>query len=342
MRAVGAAAIALVALLAVGCTGDPLPSASPSAAPLPVYVPTYVAPPPTELAPLRGTTVAAGTSAHPSIAAKIDNHWDARPQAGLELADVVYEELVEGGITRYVAIWQSTIPELLGPVRSIRPMDPDIVAPHHGIIAYSGGQTRFVTLMQRTPVYNAIHGSADTKHTFFRAKGRKGPHDVLVKAQEVVAQHPELAAPAQQWAFAPDAAASSPAKEGSPVAAIDYRFSRLFYGTWVYDPDSSRYLRVQQGNVDVDSDGNQLAATNVVILRVTVVNDGGVPKTVLEGSGEAWVSTGGGTLRGTWSKPSMTAPVKLTDDNGFTIQLGAGNTWVELLPPQGSVDFVAR
>ena len=71
---------------------------------------------------------------------KIDNHEDARPQVGLNRTDLVFEELVEGGLTRYVAVWHSDVPDAVGPVRSIRPMDPDIVAPLGGIIAYSGGQ----------------------------------------------------------------------------------------------------------------------------------------------------------------------------------------------------------
>src|SRR5690606_34918644 len=103
----------------------PTPSSSASPSSAPAYVDTYVAPEATEVAPLRGTTVPAGSVSGPALSAKVDNHPDARPQYGLEHTDVLYEELVEGGMTRYVAIWQSTVPELIGPVRSIRPMDPD-------------------------------------------------------------------------------------------------------------------------------------------------------------------------------------------------------------------------
>lgn len=310
-------------------------------APSPTYESTYQTPAPTELAPLRGTTVAAGSVAGASVAAKIDNHWDARPQVGLERTDLLFEELVEGGITRYVAIWQSDVPELLGPVRSIRPMDPDIVSPFGGIICYSGGQQRFVALMRQTPVYNAIHGQADTEQTFFRTKDKTAPHNVLVKAQEVRAQHSELAAPVQQFAYALDARSSTAAKDGAPTAVINYRFSSLFFGSWNYDASSERFLRVQQGDPDLDSNGAQLSASNVVVLRVGVVNDGGVPKTQLSGSGEAWVSSGGGTVHATWHKASAEQPIRLVDDNGVTIRLAAGNTWFELIPHSGGVDFVA-
>ena len=133
------------------------------------------------LAPLTGE-VAAAPITTPSLAAKVDNHPGARPQFGLERADIVVEELVEGGLTRYVAIWQSDVPDEIGPVRSIRPMDPDIISPFGGIVAYSGGQYRFVEAMEATGVYNAIHGQSDTEDTFYRTDLRDSPHDVIVRA----------------------------------------------------------------------------------------------------------------------------------------------------------------
>jgi hypothetical protein len=334
---VAAATVVVAVLVASGCAAEAAPSPNPSASP--DYVSTWEPPAPTELAPLRGTTVSAGSLDHASIAAKIDNHWDARPQVGLETTDIVFEELVEGGITRYVAVWQSEIPDLLGPVRSIRPMDPDIISPFGGIVCYSGGQLRFVALMRQTPVYNAIHGQPDTADTFYRTKDKRAPHNVLVKAKQVLGQHEDIAAPKQQFAYALDAASSTAAKDGAPTAVVNYRFSYAFDGTWTYDPATELFARAQQGDKDLDSNGRQLTATNVVVLRVGVVNDRGVPKTQLFGSGEAWVSTGGGTVHGTWSKSSPTSSIRLVGDDGVTIRLGAGNTWVELVPHSGAVTF---
>lgn len=339
-RARVATVVASLSVLSlVGCAPERVPI-GPTASPTPSYISTYVAPDPTELAPLRGTTVPAGSLNHSSIAAKVDNHWDARPQVGLERTDIIFEELVEGGITRYVAIWQSDIPEVLGPVRSIRPMDPDIVSPFSGIICYSGGQYRFVTLMQNTPVYNAIHGQPDTKDTFYRTRDKAAPHNVLVKAQEVLAQHPDIAPPQQQFAYSLDGASSTAGKMGTSTAAIEYRFSNAYSGTWNWDHTVDRWMRVQQGDIDLDSNGNQLSAANVVIIRVNVSDDHDVPKTELHGSGEAWFSSGGATVHGSWSKASATEPLRLLDDDGVTVRLAAGNTWFELIPPRGSVEFV--
>ena len=339
---VGAAWALAAALVLSGCTAGAIaPAHTRTPSPSPTPSSTYTPPPPIELAPLRGTTVPAGSLAHASIAAKIDNHPDARPQIGLERTDLVFEELVEGGLTRYVALWQSDIPDLLGPVRSIRPMDPDILSPFAGIVCYSGGQQRFVDLMRRTPVYNAIHGQPDTASTFYRTKEKRAPHNVVVKAKEVLAQHASLPAPAQQFAYAADVASATAAKDGSPTSVVSYSFAGITNGSWTYDAATKLFLRAQNGHADLDSAGHQLTAANVVVLRVGIDNSLGVPKTLLVGSGEAWVSTGGGTVHATWSKASATAPIAIVDDNGVAVRLSAGNTWIEMIPPTGSVQFAA-
>ncbi|MDQ1606389.1 MAG: hypothetical protein QOJ18_756 [Microbacteriaceae bacterium] len=332
--------IAVAAILAIavsGCTADaPKPKPDPTSS----YISTYKTPAATALAPLRGTTVPAGSLSNASIAAKIDNHPDARPQVGLERTDLLFEELVEGGLTRYVAVWQSDIPDLLGPVRSIRPMDPNIISPLGGIVCYSGGQERFVALMRKTPVYNAIHGQPDTASTFYRTPTKKAPHNVLVKAKELLAQHSSIPAPAQQFAFALDVPSSTAAKDGKPTAAINYRFSTVMSGSWTWDAAAKVFLRKQAGAVDTDSAGAQLKATNVVVIRVPVTDDQNVPRTEMIGGGEAWVSSGGATVHAHWEKRSATDPIRLVDDNGVTIRLAAGNSWIELVPLAGAVEFV--
>ena len=321
-----------------GCAPE---KAAPSPAPTPSATPTFTTPPPTAIAPLRGTTVPAGSLDHASIAAKIDNLPVARPQVGLESADLVYQELVEGGLTRYVAIWQSAIPALLGPVRSIRPMDPDIVSPLGGIICYSGGQQRFVDMMRKTPVYNAIHGQADTASTFFRTPTKAAPHNVLVRAQDLLTQHPSIPAPAQQFVYSLTMSSSTGAKDGTPTAVVNYSFSGISTGSWTWDAARSVFLRSQGAGPDLDSAGAQLSATNVVVIRVAVTDDQGVPKTNLIGSGEAWISSGGGTVHAAWSKSSAADPIHLVDGAGAAVSLVAGNTWIELIPTAGSVSFVA-
>jgi hypothetical protein len=328
----GAAMIALAGLLAA-CVGAPMP------VPSPTYTSTYVEPPATTLAPLTGVAVQPGQVLGPSLAAKIDNHVDARPQVGLEHADLVFEELVEGGLTRYVAVWQSDVPAEIGPIRSIRPMDPDIISPLRGIVAYSGGQFRFVEAMKATDVYNAIHGQADTADLMFRTDSKRAPHNVLVRAQKLIAKHDDLKPPGQQFAFAIDVSSSSAVRDGKPVAKIALRFGAPSTPSWGFDAASGRYLRSQAGTADLDSAGGRLSAANVIVIRVPIGNDGGVPKTELIGSGEAWVSSGGSTIKATWRKSSQAGLIRLTDKSGTVIRLAPGNSWIELVPLSGSVDF---
>ena len=332
-------ATALVAVLSAvtGCAAEvPTPGQSDA----PAYDSGWEAPEATAIAPLRGTTVPSGSLDRPAISAKIDNHWDARPQTGLERSDIVFEELVEGGITRYVAVWHSDIPDLIGPVRSIRPMDPDIASPFGGIIFYAGGQPQFVEMMRNTPVYNAIHGQPDTADYMYRIKERAAPHNVLAKAKEFADSHGDIAAPPVQFAFAVDAASSTAAHDGTPTTAINTTFSTGFHSSWTFDADSGLFVRSQNGDIDRDSDGKPLTATNVVVVRVPV-SPGPVPKTEMIGSGEAWVSTAGKTVHATWTKSSATDSIHLRDDRGVTVRLGAGNTWVELVPLDGAADFVS-
>ncbi|MGV8970580.1 MAG: DUF3048 domain-containing protein [Microbacteriaceae bacterium] len=338
-RALRAAVGVFVLAAAVALSGCAPERQATMPAPTPAFSSTFVPDAPIELAPLSGEILAGDVPAHPSIAAKIDNHPNARPQVGLELTDIVFEELVEGGLTRYLAIWHSTLPAELGPVRSIRPMDPDIVSSFGGIIAYSGGQDKFVRLMKAAPVYNAIHGQPDTADTFFRSKGRPSPHDVLVKAQVVVGQHPEIAAPPQQFAFSLDVASATASKEGVATSSISLVFGAPSRPSWSWSPDTQSWLRAQSGVADMDSNGAQLSATNVVIVRVPVTVSGGIPKTELVGSGEAWVSTGGATIAVQWSKASATDPLVLVDANGVVVRLAPGNIWMELVPLSGSVSF---
>lgn len=333
-------AVATAALVLSACAPpEPVTTQPRPESPAPVATP---APAPIEYAPLRGTELDGESSPHPSLAAKIDNHPAARPQYGLETADIVFEQLVEGGLTRYVALWHSTIPDVIGPVRSIRPMDPDIISPMSGIVAYSGGQDRFVSAMRAAPVYNAIHGEPGTEATFARTDAKRPPHNVVVAARKLVAEHPQLAPPAEQFDYAVAPAVASAIERGDPARRIETAFSPSNAPSWSFDLVSGSYLRSQNGAPDLDRSGAPLSSTNVVVLRVQIENARDVPRTILTGTGQAWVSTGGNTLPATWSKASAESALRLVDRAGAPVALGAGNTWVELVPAiTGDVRLIA-
>jgi hypothetical protein len=165
-----------------GCA--PASNPQSSQAPEPVYV----------TAPLTGvkyeeSTEQAKVLTRASVACKIDNSEAARPQLNLNRTDIVFDEMVEGGLTRFVAIWHSDQPDAVGPVRSIRPMDPDIISPFGGIVCYSGGQAVFTNMMRNTNVFNASETTEQGQGTFSRSKDRVAPHNVIVDVLKLSTNH---------------------------------------------------------------------------------------------------------------------------------------------------------
>lgn len=299
------------------------PSATPSATPTPV-----------EYAPLSGVPVTVGTLDHPVLMAKIDNSPEARPQVGLNDADIVFEELVEGGLSRYLAIWHSAIPSDIGPVRSIRPMDPDIASPFGGVITYSGGQQRFVQMMIDTGLENVIHGQSGTEAYIYRSDTKIAPHDVIVRAKELIEAQSVLAPPAPAFEFAGDGVVPSALAEGKTARRLIASFSRYNSPSWVFDPQSGMYGRLQAGGeTDLDEYDEQLTARNVVVQLVDESSEyGEVPKALVVGEGVAWISTGGKTVEATWTKTEPNAMTVFTLGSGEIVTLAPGRTWIELVP----------
>ncbi|MBT2498145.1 DUF3048 domain-containing protein [Agromyces sp. ISL-38] len=328
--------LAASVMLLVGCQ-----SAAPELGPAPSEPGRPGATTPTiavSFAPLRGTMIEAPLG-HPALSVKIDNHVDARPQIALNRSDIAFEELVEGGITRYLVVWHTDVPDEVGPVRSIRPMDPDIATPFGGIIAYSGGQEHFVNMMRSTPLVNVVFDYDDTG-LFHRADDRPGPHDVILAGREVVARNSELAPPPVQFAYGSADPLAAPSLAAGPTSRIDLVFSEARFPGWEWDAAASVWLRLQEGEPDVEASGERVRTTNVVTLRVGIDwTFGEVPRTIMIGSGEVWVSVGGRTAHGTWSKDAAASPIVLTADDGSRLRLAPGNTWVELVPNEGSVTF---
>jgi len=289
------------------------------------------------VAALTGEPIEAGSLSRPALSAKVDNHPSARPQVGLDEADIVFEELVEGGMTRYLAVWHSKLPAEIGPVRSVRPMDPEIVSPFGGVFAYSGGQVRFIQMMEAAPVYNAIHGQSDTASTFYRTSAKVAPHNVLVKAPELIEQHLDLVAPPKMFDYAASLAESTAVLEGTPLASVNTRFSGFSSPSWEWDGTQNKFVRYQtNGAADSASSGNQLAATNVIVLLVGIDVIEDIPTTRLVSQGKGYVATGGSIVDITWIKASPEAPIVLSTQAGSPVLLGVGNTWVELLPSESS------
>lgn len=341
-----AATVVSASLLVAGCSSDSDPASSTaevtmdatsdkSAAPDPALPTTWA---------LTGVTSSELVN-RPALAIKVENSREARPQTGLEYSDVVWEEVVEGGITRYIAVYHSQLPETVGPIRSVRPMDANIIAPTTGLMAFSGGQPPFVQSVSDVglQVISNDAGSAG----FYRTKDRRAPHNVFgtpaAFLEQADAAHQD--SPKGEFLFAADAAQATAAASGTPTTSIAVVMSASSQPNWAWDEASGTFLRSEGTTPAVSSTGTQLAAKNVVVLKVEMVNTEfldpagtPVPETQVIGSGEAVVASGGKSVTATWTKPDAASPFSLTAADGTPITLAPGNTWVELMPTSsGSV-----
>lgn len=312
-----------------GCAGFQLPGLNLDPNSTPSATPTAV-----ENAPLSGAPVPVGSLDHPVLMAKIDNSPEARPQVGLNDADIVFEELVEGGLSRYLAVWHSVIPAEIGPVRSIRPMDPDIALPFGGVITYSGGQQRFVQMMIDTGLNNVIDGQSGTEEFTYRSDTMIAPHDVIVRAATLIDSLADIAPPPPAFEFAGDGAIPTALAEGTAAGRLITSFSGYNSPSWVFDAESGMYGRLQAGGeTDVDENQQQLTARNVVAQMVEESSEYGyVPHALVVGEGVAWISTGGKTVEATWTKTAPDAMTVFTLANGDIVTLAPGRTWIELVP----------
>ncbi|PJI95009.1 DUF3048 domain-containing protein [Luteimicrobium subarcticum] len=337
----GALTILGVLLVVAGCSahGDPAPTATLAETAGPVVTPTPT-PTPTRkpvVWPLTGMP-ATRVADRPALGIKVENSTDARPQTGLEQADMVWEEVVEGGITRFLAVYQSKEAERVEPVRSVRPMDPNIVAPLHGVLAFSGGQRPFVQAVgaSGTQVLSMDGGSAG----FLRDPTRYAPHNVYVGTKDLWAQADDdrTSPPPQQLRFAGAASEATAVEDGTPGTKAAIRMSPAYQPGWTYSTKTRTYLRDERGVPSVSTAGVRLSATNVVVLRVDVVNTtykdpagNPVPETEVIGSGHAIVLTGGKALSVTWSKKDQKSVLHVRA-GGKDVLLAPGQTWIELVP----------
>ncbi|RBY85076.1 DUF3048 domain-containing protein [Blastococcus sp. TF02A-26] len=285
--------------------------------------------------PLTGVDAGGADTARPALAVKVENSDAARPQTGLNAADVVWEQVVEGGISRFVAVYHSTLPPTLGPVRSVRPMDAPIAAPLRGLLAFSGGQAPFIDAARAAGLQVV---QPDSGPGFFRTGDRVAPHNTYVDPAALLGQadaEHQGPPPTQFW-FGADATAVA---DGEPTGALGLALSAIAEPRWEWSGGDGAWLRSEGTVPALEADGARMRATNVVVLRVDLVDTAftdsagtAVPETVLVGDGEALVATGGHTVEAEWSKESVGDPVVLTLPGGDPVVLAPGSTWVELVP----------
>lgn len=333
-RARTAAVLVCSAALAAGCStgAQAARKARPRPAPTTTDVPVM---------PLTGLPVTnPATAARPAVSVKVGNSSEAWPQSGLQHADVVYEEVIEGGITRYLAVFQSQDADPVGPVRSVRQTDAQILAPIGGLLGYSGGIASFVSDVRAAGIVDA--SAVDDGAAYYRSPQRQAPHN-LYTSTEVLRQRTPSGAGAPQQLFSYVASGQSSQPAGArPAGSVVVAMTAATSATWRWSASGGKWLRSTNGVAQTDSTGAPLAFTNVIVMEVPYHDTGfvdpagaPVPDADLVGTGQAWVLTAGSLARATWSKPAPSSVVSYTASNGEPLRLARGSTWV-MLAPQGA------
>ena len=295
-----------------------------------------------ETQPLTGLPVGSSPAARrrPVLVLKLDNTVSSRPQLGLSAADLVVEELVEGGVTRLAAFYYSTIPGVVGPVRSMRASDLGIVAPVGATMVTSGAAQQTITRLAAAGVPFVTEGSAG----FFRESSRAAPYNLMADLGDVADALTRRA----EAAVRPDdylpfgQARDLPA--GKPAGSFAARFSDAHTTSWAYRDGGY----VDTGSLAAADD--QFSADTVLVLRVEIGEAGyldpagnTVPETELVGGGDAQLFHGGRVVAGEWSKASLDAPLVLTRTSPrgqqIPLQVPPGHTWIELVPLLGGVEI---
>jgi hypothetical protein len=284
---------------------------------------------PIPIAPLTGLPDPGGLAlTRPALTVKIENTPEALPQWGINQADDVYEEIVNGGITRLAAIFNSQAPAKIGPVRSVRPTDTQVVWPLGGIFAYSGGAPYAVTSIETAPVKLVDESSAGT--AMFRDPDLEAPHNLFAVGSALFAFKGTPTPPPALYSYR----AASTKALGAPVKSFVVPFPSIYPVTWTWDTATSSWDRTIFGMADVTGTGQRESPQNVIVMYINYVNGIGTENSYgdLQGSGTAMAFSGGREIVGTWSRgPSKADIIQFHTSSGATIRLTPGQTWVELL-----------
>jgi DUF3048 family protein len=291
------------------------------------------APPPA--CPLTGEPAPHGAIPdRPALAIKVENAPEARPQTGLNDADVIYEEPVEGGYTRFIAVYQCAESPRVGPVRSGRMTDPDVLVQFgRPALGYAGGVQAVKSSIAKAGLIDVNYIVAAQAYT--RDDGRVAPHNLYTTTKALwKAAKSKEGAPDPVFTY--DDELTTKAKK---VGAAHLPFSSVSDVYWSWSRKQSAWLRSHGTTPHELTDDGQVSATNVVILEVDVrpghiLDAAGNPSPVvtLTGSGRAYVLRDGRMLVGRWERPKLSDLTKLVARDGSEIALAPGRTWVELFP----------
>ncbi|MGH9043449.1 MAG: DUF3048 domain-containing protein [Acidimicrobiales bacterium] len=294
-----------------------------------------VAAPPT--CPLTGQPAPGGSvPQRTALAVKVDNYIAARPQSGLDDADIIFEEPVEGMITRYVAVFQCQNAAQVGPIRSARNIDIGILGQFgHPMLVHVGGIDPVLANIAASPIVDK--DLRVNPSVVQNPPGRYAPYDTYASTSALWGLDPSLTQPP-----APIFAFSKTVPTGTQNSSISIPFDPQTDVVWTYDATTGQYLRSYGANPDTLNDGTQNSATNIVVQTVQITygpwleNDlGGLEvqaNLYQDASGPVAIFRNGVEVTGTWQRNGLAQPTEFLSAAGTPVPLAPGRTWVELVP----------
>lgn len=294
----------------------------------------------TEASRLTGIEVPLENNKKTATGIMIENSPDARPQSGLKEAGVIYEAVAEGGITRFMGVFQDDLPTNVGPVRSVRPYYLDFITPYDAGIAHVGGSGQALSEIANQGLKDldqSIYGH-DTS-VYWRNSARYAPHNMytnLLKLKEVEAK--------KSWTSNYEGfvrGGEDKAVEAPNAKAINIRMSSHNYNVaYQYDQASNSYLRSEGGKPHMDATSNTQLSPKVLIVPIVTRTQNGIYSVyALDNGGKVLVFQNGTVIEGTWSKAGRKSQFKFTGADGQPLKLAPGQTWVTLAAAASDVTF---
>lgn len=306
--------------------------------PAPVAIEEPAPPATTEASRLTGLEVGFEINKRPVTAVMIENSPEARPQSGLSEAGVVYEAVAEGGITRFMALFQDNVPGNVGPVRSARPYYLDYLVPYDAAIAHAGGSA--VALQQIR-----VQGIKDLDQfsnpgPYWRDNSRFAPHNLYTDIVKLIGKQEEKGwGPVEYQSLVRGEVDEASANVTARTVSIEMSRS-LYHVDFTYDPTTNSYLRSLAGQPHTDANtGLQLSPKVVVVPIVPRSQDGIYSVYAVDGSGPVLVFQNGTVTTGTWNKPNRGNQISFLNDAGEPLKLIPGQTWITLAATASNVNY---
>lgn len=276
---------------------------------------------------LTGVEIDKETANRPILGVMIENSAEARPQTGLDSAGIVFEATTEGGITRYLALYQENMPDEVGPVRSLRVHFLDWLMGFDASVAHVGGNERSLELAESRHAKSL--SQFKYSKPYYRVDDRAAPHNMYARSTDLQDLQKALEHSKSSFLAIPrsdDAPSQSP---GASDITLPFS-SNLYQASFRYDQSSNSYVRYLAGEPHLDAATDQpITVKNLIALELEPDNDA---QAGALGSGRAFIFKNGDVIEGRWQQSVFNQRIKVTDNQGVEIPLNRGDTWYAALP----------